>query len=122
MHNKLVRRTPAANRTSLDQLKEHVSVDGKFLPAGNTVHPILTVGSVWSGNNIPLYRQEGAMLTSVDNFWSGHVGGQTFPWVAVAGDVPVWTQSGLVKTNWLDKEGPKPTRICPMSSKRAMWP
>jgi hypothetical protein len=66
------------------RLKEHVSVDGKFLPSGNTVRPMaklldrLTVGSVWSGNNIRLSRQEGAMLTSVDNFWSGHVGGQTF--------------------------------------------
>jgi hypothetical protein len=65
----------------------------------------LTVGSVLPRNKIRLYRQAGSVLTSVDNFWPGRVGGQAFPWVAVAGDVPVWTQSGLVKENWLDKDG-----------------
>jgi hypothetical protein len=65
----------------------------------------LTVGSVLSGNTIRLYRQAGSMLSSVEDFWPGYVGYQTWPWMAVADDVPVWTQSGEVHEKWLDKRG-----------------
>jgi hypothetical protein len=58
------------------------------------------------------------MLTSVDNFWRVHVDGPTFPWKVVASDVPVWTQSGHVKTNRLDKDGTLiHTLNCSMSNK-----
>jgi hypothetical protein len=93
------------------RLTESITFTGKFLPSGGAAQPVaklldrLTVGTVMSGNDIKVYRQAGSMLTSVDNCWPGVVGGQTFPWMAVADDVPVWTQSGLVQTNWLDKSG-----------------
>jgi hypothetical protein len=127
---------PLTARDSIDffkhfgpiRLNEQISLSGKFLPSGGAAQPMaklldrLTVGTVMSGNDIKVYRQAGSMLTSVDKYWPGVVGGQVFPWMAVADDVPVWTQSGLVTTNWLDKDGSLTNSHLPMSSKRAMWP
>jgi hypothetical protein len=96
------------------KFKNHLVLDGSFLPVPTStlrkVSPVLngllkrlTVGSVASGNSIRLYRNGGSMLSSVHNFWPGAIGAQTFPWMAVAGDVPVWTQSGLVTEQWTDR-------------------
>jgi hypothetical protein len=88
-----------------------LKLDASWLPPANAATPVaqllkrLTYGTVWSGNSIRLYRSGGAMLSSVRNFWPGFVGGQTFPWMAVADTVPVWTQSGKVTTRWLDRDG-----------------
>ena len=65
----------------------------------------ISVGSVISGNTIRLYRSNGSVLSSVKDFWPGHVGYQTFVWMAVCDDVAVWTQSGPVYENWIDKSG-----------------
>ena len=65
----------------------------------------ISVGSVISGNTIRLYRSNGSMLSSVTDFWPGRVGYQTFVWMAVCDDVAVWTQSGTVYENWLDRNG-----------------
>jgi hypothetical protein len=97
------------------KFKNHLVLDGSFLPVPSSslrkVPPIfsallerLTVGSVASGNAIRLYRNGGSMLSSITNFWPGAVGAQTFPWMAVAGDVPVWTQSGLVTEQWIERD------------------
>lgn len=66
----------------------------------------LTYGSVLSGHSIHVYRQAGSMLTSVENFWPGLVGGQTFPWMAVADVLPIWTESRLVGQDWLEMKAP----------------
>jgi len=65
----------------------------------------LSYGSVLSGHKIRLYRSEGAMLSSVEDFWPGHVGFQSFVWMGVCDDVAVWTQSGAIFEEWLDKSG-----------------
>lgn len=65
----------------------------------------LSVGSVTSGHQIRLYRSEGAMLSSVEDFWPGHVGYQSFVWMGVCDDIAVWTQSGNIFEDWLDKNG-----------------
>lgn len=110
---------PATVRDTIDFIKHYgpisfksnIVLNGDFLPPANAVPGLskllkrLTYGAVWSGNKIRLYRQGGSMLTSVSNFWPGLVGGQTFPWMAAVGDVPVWTQSGLVYKSWLKKSG-----------------
>ena len=62
-------------------------------------------GSVLSSSKIRLYRNEGSMLSSLEDFWRGYVGYQSFPWMGVCDDVAIWTQSGEVFENWLDKSG-----------------
>jgi len=62
-------------------------------------------GSVLSSSKIRLYRNEGSMLSSLEDFWPGYVGYQSFPWMGVCDDVAIWTQSGEVYENWLDKSG-----------------
>jgi len=58
-----------------------------------------------SGGTIKLYRNHGAMLSSIQNFWPGYAGHQTWVWVGVCDDIAVWTQSGPVTEDWLDKSG-----------------
>jgi hypothetical protein len=88
-----------------------LKLDRSLIPPPDAATPIaqllkrLTYGTVWSGNTIQLYRSRGAMLSTVRNFWPGFVGGQTFPWMAVADTVPVWTQSGKVTDQWLQRDG-----------------
>lgn len=90
-------------------LGSNFSLGGDSLPRSDETVPMsklftrLTFGTVWSGNSIQVYRQRGSMLTSVSNFWPGLVGGQTFPWMAVADDTPIWTQSGIVTEKWLSR-------------------
>jgi hypothetical protein len=97
------------------KFKNHLVLDGSFLPVPSSslrkLPPILSallerlnVGSVASGNSIRLYRNGSSMLSSVHNFWPGAIGAQAFPWMAVAGDVPVWTQSGLITEQWTDRD------------------
>lgn len=62
-------------------------------------------GSVLSQGNIHLYRNQGSMLSSVQDFWPGYVGFQSFVWMGVCDDIAVFTQSGRVFENWIDKSG-----------------
>jgi hypothetical protein len=61
--------------------------------------------SVISGASIKLFRYGGSMLSSIQGFWPGRVGYQQFPWIAVADDIAVWTQSGRVgpESDWDDR-------------------
>lgn len=109
---------PKTVADTLDFIRRFGSIDSTdfnvnsfFLPTSRASKPLarllkrLTYGTVCSGNSIRLYRSGGAMLSSIDSFWPGLVGGQAVPWMAVADTVPVWTQSGLVTEKWLDRDG-----------------
>lgn len=82
------------------------------MPPANWIPPLaelakrISYGGVISGNEVCLYRQAGSMLSSVVNFWPGYAGLQVVPWMAVADVLPVWTESGRVFQNWLDKKSP----------------
>jgi hypothetical protein len=63
----------------------------------------ITRSSVISGFTVYIYRNGETVLSSVQNFWPGRLGYQAYPWAATTGTKAVWTQSGKVQTNWLDR-------------------
>ncbi|MCP4132522.1 MAG: hypothetical protein GY754_16230 [bacterium] len=52
---------------------------------------------------IDIYRNNGSVLTSIDNYYPGYFGWQQWPWMATVDDIAVWTQSGPVKADWADR-------------------
>lgn len=70
---------------------------------GSVILASITRSSVLTGVNIDIYKDGQVSLTSTQNYWSGRLGYQQFPWVASTGTIAVWTQSGEVKANWADR-------------------
>ncbi|MCU0691555.1 MAG: hypothetical protein MUF54_09150, partial [Polyangiaceae bacterium] len=53
-----------------------------------------------SSARIKVYKNRGAVLTSIDDYFPGYRGYQQWPWVATIGDIAVWTQSGEIGPGW----------------------
>lgn len=62
-----------------------------------------TVGSVLTGGDVVLYKNQDIVLSSVQDFHSGKLGYQMYPWMATTGTLAVWTQSGQVVDDWNDR-------------------
>ncbi len=64
---------------------------------------VVTAGSVLTGSDVVLYKNRELVLSSVQDFHSGRLGYQAYPWVATTGSLAVWTQAGPVADDWSDR-------------------
>lgn len=53
-----------------------------------------------SGATMNVYKNNGVVLSSLEDFHFGMQAGQAWPWIATAGDIAVWTQSGVTGKNF----------------------
>jgi hypothetical protein len=53
-----------------------------------------------SGATMKVYKNNGVVLSSLEDFHFGMQAGQAWPWMATVGDIAVWTQSGVTGKNF----------------------
>jgi len=56
--------------------------------------------SVICGQDVAVFKRNGVVLSSVQDFWKGKLGYQQFPCVATIGTTPVITASGKINKDW----------------------
>ncbi len=59
--------------------------------------PAMAMSSVYCGQEVAIFKQNGVTLSSIQNYWPGKAGYQQFPCVAAVGTTAVMTASGQVK-------------------------
>lgn len=57
-------------------------------------------GSAISEATIDIFKNQGVVLTSIDNYYGGYAGYQQRPWAATVDDISVWTQAGEISSQW----------------------
>jgi len=71
----------------------------------STIGATFTRSSDISSASVRIFKNRGTVLTSLDDFYPGYRGYQQWPWVATAGDIAVWTQSGDMGPGWQTGNG-----------------
>lgn len=70
---------------------------------GSNLLRAVTSSSVLTGADVVLYKNQGLVLSSVQDFHQGKLGYQMYPWMATTGSLAVWTQTGQVVEDWSDR-------------------
>lgn len=63
----------------------------------------MSMSSVISGQDVAIFKKGRVVLTSIQDFWKGKVGYQQWPVAANVGVSAVYTASGEVDANWIDR-------------------
>ncbi|MCO7226532.1 hypothetical protein [Pleionea sp. CnH1-48] len=85
---------------NFDEFPGFSGFPGWIAKAGAKVLASITRSSVLTGAKVHIYKNQSSMLSSVQDYWSGRLGHQQWPWAATTGTIAVWTQSGAVKSDW----------------------
>ena len=65
---------------------------------------VLSYGSVISGHNVRIFKNNSVALMSVPELWKGRIGFQQWPFAATVGTTAVYTAAGEVKMDWSDRD------------------
>lgn len=68
-----------------------------------TVAGTIARSSVLTGFDMKIFKNKSISLASVQDYWKGHLGYQQWPWAANIGNVPVFTSSGKVPSDWTNE-------------------
>lgn len=64
----------------------------------------MSKSSVNMNAEVAIFKNNAAILSSLQNYWAGYAGYQQWPWAATVGKAPVYTISGKVNSDWNDRQ------------------
>lgn len=91
------------NHVDFDLLRPLAGFPVENYPAISESLSELSKSSVNVHADIAIFKNNGVTLCSNQDFWKGKVGFQQFPFCANSGTSAVYSASGKVETNWLDR-------------------
>jgi len=91
------------NHGEFAAFKAFKDISGLVGDLGELLAPV-TASSVLTGHDVVLFKNREVVLSSVQNYFPGSLGYQSYPWVASTGKLSIWTQSGPA-VDWEERPG-----------------
>jgi len=96
----MIRDSNLWNHVDFAEFKQYSGFSAQDVPFLSEYVSYASKSSVICGQDVAVFKRNGVVLSSVQDFWKGKLGYQSFPCVATIGTTPVMTASGKIDKDW----------------------